>query len=210
MNRTRLSLFRPAMSAGRQPARAPKENPMPRPSHLARPGAAALLALAALLAACTSYDPRTGDGPPPTGAPTATPIATPTTAPTAEPTPASIGSAHVVLTTATAHAVTVDVTDGSGTLTAAATGTPGDGASVEAYKLHVKNLSPTSLRLTWVGGPCSSANTLSIDASRHQLLLVQPECPGDAIATDRILDLEFSTAIDAAGIEAFLQDGLDT
>ena len=120
--------------------------------------AAALIALVAGLAACTSYDPRTGDGPPPTQAPTQAP----TPAPTTKPTPAPIGSAHVVLAIATAHAVTIDVTDGSGTLTAAATGTPGDGASVEAYKLVVTNLTPTSLRLTWVGGPCASANTRSI------------------------------------------------
>ena len=185
---------------------------MPRPVRFARPTAAALLALTALLAACTATDPRLEDegAATPTVAPTAAPTDAPTPAPTAKPTPAPIGSAHVVLTIATAHAVTVDVTAGSGTLTAAISGTPGDGASVEAYRLNVRNLTPTSLRLTWVGGPCASANTLSIDAKRHQLLLVQPECPGDAIATDRILDLEFSTAIDAAGIEAFLQDGLDT
>ena len=182
--------------------------------HRSGPMAAALIALVAALAACTSYDPRTGDGPPPTQAPThaptAAPTVAPTIAPTAKPMPAPIGSAHVVLTIATSDAVTVDVTDGSGTLTGAATGTPGDGASVEAYKLVVTNLTATSLRLTWVGGPCASANTLVIDASRQRLLLVQPECPGDAIATDRILDLEFATAIDAASIEAFLQDGLDT
>ena len=115
-----------------------------------------------------------------------------------------------MLDTATAHAVTIDVTDASKSLIGAASGTPGDGASVEAYTLAVTNLTPTTLRLTWVGGPCDSANSLSIDAAHHRLLLVQPECTGDAIATDRVLDLEFAMPITASDIEPFLQDGLDT
>ncbi|HEX5825506.1 MAG TPA: hypothetical protein VFY18_13690 [Candidatus Limnocylindrales bacterium] len=111
---------------------------------------------------------------------------------------------------ATTNVVTIDVTDSSGTLIGATSGKPADGASVEANKLVVTNLSPSTLRLTWVGGPCDSANSLSIDAAGHRLLLVQPECPGDAIATDRILDLAFSTPVKASDIDAFLQDGLDT
>jgi len=174
---------------------------------------AALLALTALLAACTNYDPRNEPpAAPSTPAPSVAATAAPTTtaAPTAVTTPAPIGSAHVVLTVATANAVTIDVTDESKTLTKATSGAPGDGASVEAFKLIVTNRTPTSLRLTWLGGPCDATNTLSIDAARRRLLLVQKECPGDAIATDRILDLEFATPVNAADIEAFLQDGLDT
>jgi hypothetical protein len=176
----------------------------------ARPVMAALLALTALLTACTSYDPR-GDSNPGNPMDESTPARTP--APTAAPTatPAGpIGSAHVVLAVATGNAVAIDVTDASATLTKAASGTPGDGASVDAYKLVVTNPTPTRLRLTWLGGPCDATNTLSIDAARHRLLLVQKECPGDAIATDRILDLEFSTPVKATDFEAFLQDGLDT
>ena len=176
-----------------------------------RSAAAALLALTALLAACTNYDPRNEPTvAPSTPAPTAVTTAPPTTAPTAATTPAPLGSAHVVLTVATANSVTIDVTDGSATLTKATSGTPGDGASVEAFKLVVTNRTPTSLRLTWLGGPCDATNTLAIDAARRRLLLVQKECPGDAIATDRILDLEFATPVEAADLEAFLQDGLDT
>jgi hypothetical protein len=116
----------------------------------------------------------------------------------------------VVLAVATPDKVTIDVADLSKTLVSAASGTPGDGASVEAYKLFVTQRSPTSVRLTWVGGPCDSANSLSIDESRMRLLLVQPECPGDAIATDRILDLVFSSPVASSHFEAFLQEGLDT
>jgi hypothetical protein len=179
-----------------------------------RATAVAVLALSVLLGACVGHNPLDEpDGDPDatprsTPATSATPVATP--APTATPTRAPLGSAHVALNVATANAVTIDVSDASGSLLGAASGTPGDGASVEPYRLVVTNRTPTTLRLTWVGGPCDSANSLSIDAGRRRLLLVQPECPGDAIATDRILELEFSSAIDAAGIEAFLQDGLDT
>ena len=48
------------------------------------------------------------------------------------------------------------------------------------------------------------------DIHMHRLVLIQPECPGDAIATDRILDLEFATPIKASDVEPFLQDGIDT
>jgi hypothetical protein len=159
----------------------------------------ALVVFAAVMAACTATDPRLEDEPAP-----------PTPTPAAVTTPAPIGTAHVVLTVATDDAVTVDVTDASSSLIGATSGTPGDGASVEAYTLAVANVSPTTLRLTWVGGPCDSANLLSIDGERHRVVLVQPECPGDAIATDRVLDLEFATPIKASDVEPFLQDGLDT
>jgi hypothetical protein len=80
---------------------------------------------------------------------------------------------------------------------------------VEPYKLLVSNDNPTTLRLTWVGGPCDSANTLTIDTTGRQFLLVQPECSGDSIVNDRILILEFSRPIAAADVKASLQDGLD-
>ena len=168
-----------------------------------------LVTLIAGLAACTATDPRLEDEatPAPTPAPTAAPAATPTV-PAASAT--AIGSAHVALNIATPNAVTIDVTDASATLTGAASGTPGDGASVEADTLVAANITPTTLRLTWVGGPCDSANKLLIDSGRHRLVVVQPECHGDAIATDRVLDLEFATPITASELETFLQDGLDT
>ena len=93
---------------------------------------------------------------------------------------------------------------------AARSGDPGDGATVEAYALIVTNLAPNKIRLTWTGGPCDSANRLFIDKARKQLLLVQLGCSGDAVATDRILDLTFTTPIKASDLDAYLQDGLDT
>jgi hypothetical protein len=170
--------------------------------------ATAAMLIAVLVAACASA-----------ATPRPSPVATPSAAavsaaPSLSPAPTTAGSAaagfHVELDQATGNAVTIDVTDASGTLVAATSGTPGDGASVEAYTVAVENDDPSTLRLTWVGGPCDSANSLAVDATGRRFLLVQPECPGDAIATDRVLVLRFSQPIAADGIEAFLQDGLDT
>ena len=163
---------------------------------------AAVAFLGGVLAACAASQP-------------ATPIASsgPVSA-TAQPTPPaspdSAGTFHLDLVHATGEAVTIDVADASGTLVGAESGTPADGASVEPYTLLVANDDPTTLRLTWVGGPCDSANVLRIDPSRRQFLLVQPECAGDAVAGDRVLLLHFSDAITAADVQAILQDGLDT
>jgi hypothetical protein len=179
-----------------------KEMPM-RSSRGAAPLTAAAVFLVGILAACTATDPRLEDEPTPPP-----PAAAPASTKPAASAPA--GAVRVTLAVTTPHVITVDVTDASSTLVGATSGPPGDGASVEAYTIAVANPSPTWLRLTWVGGPCDSANLLSIDASVRRLVLVQPECPGDAIATDRVLDLQFSTPIKASDIETFIQDGLDT
>jgi hypothetical protein len=131
-------------------------------------------------------------------------------APSALATAAVQPPTRVVLSQATGNDVTIDIDDASGTLVDATSGTPGDGASVEPYQLVVTNDDPSTLRLTWVGGPCDATDTLSIDPDALTFLLVQPECPGDAVAYDRILILEFSRPIAAADVQASLQDGLDT
>ena len=176
-------------------------------------GPAAILLIGALLGGCAaaaSASPSIPASPSSAASPSSPPTESlaPSAGASAE---ASGGTAfHVELVHATANTVTVDVQDASAGLVRASSGTPGDGASVEPYKLLVSNDNPTTLRLTWVGGPCDSANTLTIDATGRQFLLVQPECSGDSIVNDRILILEFSRPIAAADVQAFLQDGLDT
>jgi len=176
---------------------------MTRRSILAWSGPKGMLLVVAMLAGCSAGSP---------GAPSIQPAATATLAPA--PTvavPPGDGSAfHVKLVHAMQNEVTVDVVDESGTLVEASSGTPGDGASVEPYTVAVSNDDASTVRLTWVGGPCDSANTLMIDATARQFLLVQSECSGDAIASDRILVLRFSAPVDAGAVQASLQDGLDT
>ncbi len=160
------------------------------------PGRSAGLALlvVALAAACT---PAVSQSPSPTASSTAASSALPMTTP-------------AVSLVVAAGAVTVDISDGSGTLVEARSGTPGDGASVVPYEVAVTNVDASTLRLIWSGGPCDVEDSLSIDASGRAFLLVEPECPGDDVAFDRILDLRFSRAIDASDVEARLQDGVDT
>jgi hypothetical protein len=139
------------------------------------------------------------------------PSSTPASAvPSAQATAAAQPPARVVLTQATGNDVSIEISDASGTLVDATSGTPGDGASVEPYQVVVTNDDPTTLRLTWAGGPCGAEDSLAIDATGRAFLLVEPECAGDAVAFDRILILRFAEAITASDVQASLQDGLDT
>jgi hypothetical protein len=172
-----------------------------RSSPITRAALAALAILSiAAVAACSSV----GSSDAPASAPPSAPA---TTAPqTSAPQPPT----SVDLSQATGNAVSIEIDDASGTLVDATSGTPGDGASVEPYQLVVTNDDRSTLRLTWVGGPCDATDTLSIAEDGTSFLLVQPECSGDAVAYDRILILEFSRPIAAADVQASIQDGLDT
>lgn len=150
-------------------------------------------------------------------------VACSTTATTAPPTtpapatseasaaPSAVGASNIVpLEGATGNAISVEITDASGLLLGAESGTPGDGASVAPYELVVTNDDESTLRLVWAGGPCDAVDSLAIDASARAFLLVEPECQGDAVAFDRVLILHFAAPVPASEIQAILQDGLDT
>jgi hypothetical protein len=163
-----------------------------------------LLALG-LAAGCVGYDPRDYDGDPPSSLPSS---AQP--APTGFAMSAGPGSTpHVVLANAVGGDVTVDVADLSGTLLEASSGTPGDGASVEPGQLRIVNDDPSTLRLTWTGGPCATTDVLLIDPTGREFLLGQRRCGGDSIVSDRVLILRFSEPIEASGIEGRVEDGLE-
>jgi hypothetical protein len=120
----------------------------------------------------------------------------------------------VDLDNATGADVYVDIADTTGLLVDAASGTPGDGMSVEPYTLNVENLDAATLKLTWIDFPIDNALALYIDESEGgiRLLLVQPEPTGttDAIGFDRELILSFSGPVSADQVQGFLQEGLDT
>jgi hypothetical protein len=178
----------------------PSAGPTVSPSPSATPGAT----------------PRPTVNPAPTTVPATTADPTPGGSPTTSP--GDGGSDAIPLTVeldnATGANVHVDIVDRPGILVAAGSGEPGDGASVEPYRLRVENVDARSLRLTWVDYPIDNALALYIDrvGDGYRLLLVQPEPAGptDSIAFDRELILTFSEAVSAAAVEAFLQDGLDT
>ena len=164
------------------------------------PLTAALIGIGIVLAACA-----TASVPPTSPMPHATDPAPRTAAPSGSRPPLV-----VALDQAPGNHVSIEITDASGSLVDAGSGIPGDGASVEPYTVDASNVDETTVRLVWTDGPCDSLSTLTIDASATRLLLVQPECPGDAISFDRVLDLWFSRAVDASRLEISLQDGTDT
>jgi plastocyanin len=140
-------------------------------------------------------------------APTATPK--PSEPAPSEPAPAEPTRFDVPLTVATDHTVAAEVIDWTGLVTAATTGTPGDGASVPYDAVEIANESPTTLVVTWVGGPCDRTSTLVFDADRATMTVVQEPCDGDAIGFDRIVRLELAEPIDASSITGVLQAGGD-
>ena len=176
-------------------------------TRLSRTITAPLLTLLAIgvAAGCVGYDPRDYDGDVPSSL-TSGGSALPTGAATpVVPGPAS----HVVLAHSIGDDVTVDVADASGTLLEATSGTPGDGASVESGELLIVNDDPSTLRLTWTGGPCATADLLLIDPTRREFLLGQRGCDGDSIVSDRILILRFSEPIAASDVKGRVEDGLE-
>ncbi len=163
---------------------------------------ATVLGLAVLVSACGS---SAATATPPTAAPSPTPTTLPSAADSEGGSPI-----HIRLANATGNDVTIDIVAPAGLVSGATSGTPGDGASVEAYRLAVVNDDPATLRLTWSGGPCDSTNTLTVDPILGRLVLIQPECPGDAVAFDRVLILRFADPVDAGAFTATVQDGFDT
>ena len=159
-------------------------------------------------------------------APTKAPVVPATPAPTKAPTPAATADPSaeppgkdampifVELETSDRHDVSVDIVDGTGWLASAVSGRPGDGASVEGFTLHVENVDARSLRLTWIDFAMDNQLALFVDdVDGHiRLALVQPAptAPVDAMGADRVLVLTFDRPVDAASVEAILQDGLDT
>ena len=68
-------------------------------------------------------------------------------------------------------------------------------------------MAPTALLVTWVNGPCDSADTLVLDGST--ITVAQKPCVGDAIGFDRIVRLAFDDSIDANLFTGVLQAGVD-
>ena len=99
---------------------------------------------------------------------------------------------------------TVDVTDESGLLVEARSGQPGEGGFVD--DLDATNVDPTTIQLRWVGLPCDTTHSLTIEAGVARMTLERPMCTGDTFPMDRILLLTFSQPIDAADIETTLID----
>ena len=192
---------------------------MPRSSLLPR----SILPLAAILAVVAvlilvaggvlgrGVDPSPDRSPAPSIAPTVRPSATPSPSPTLKPTDGpSDGPFTVDLENLTEHDVAVVIDDESGTLTGAASGTPGDGMSVRWFDVLVENLDAETVRVVWVGLPRDEELTLEITAvdGRYRLTLVQaaPPADSDAIGFDRVLDLRFESPVSASDVDVTIEE----
>jgi hypothetical protein len=184
-------------------------------------GAAPPAIVALLLLGCTTTSSAPSSPPTASGSTVPSAEASESSAPSIAPTPApsdtsgptaggSIGARfNVDLVLSTGRAVQIEVKDDSGMLSEAASGTPGDGASVSVGTIDIKNVDPSVLQLTWSGPPCATDNFLLIEGGASRMTVVQPTCTGDAIALDRVLLLTFSGPISAGTVEAILQAGGD-
>lgn len=157
--------------------------------------------------------------PPPAEAPSTPPKPTvePTTDPTTAPSPSSKPEAPIRVRIATLNRadVSVDVVDETSRVLDARSGPPIEGTSVDYDRLAVENVDATTLRLTWIDYPIDNALTLLVSQGgdgRVRLVLVRPGPTEttDTIAFDRQLLVRFASPIDAADVEPFVQDGLDT
>ena len=140
---------------------------------------------------------------PPLPSPSATAEPTPTATPTGPAVPASSPpTVHVDLIDPVGDDATIDITDRSGDLVSAESGTPNDGGSVEEGTIRIVAAAadPNTLELTWTGSPCDTTHTLDI-APDHALTITRPACSGDAVPADHVLRLTFDAPLDPATID---------
>ena len=170
-----------------------------RPSRRLAGAATSLALLSVLVGACIGQSAAAPTEPPVTSTPSPSQIQSP-------------AGTQLRVAVATGNGTSVDVVilDESGDMVSAESGKPRDGASVEPYIVEVVNADASTLQLPWVGGPCDHATDVTIDGSGRRVLIVQPECSGDAVAFDRVLRVRFSAPVNAADVLATLQDGIDT
>jgi hypothetical protein len=105
------------------------------------------------------------------------------------------GPESVRFETATGHDVRIDIVDRSRRIVAARSGQPGDGASVATGEVLVEQMGDRSLRLTWSDMPGDAALALHVDEDGRSMILVAPRRDGDAIAFDRVLELDFDREV---------------
>jgi hypothetical protein len=146
----------------------------------------------------------------PNPSPSASPSLSPIPSSSPHPSPTGPASAGILvdLTVAAGEPQTVDVTDESGKLLEATSGSPtGDGQSFPSDAVEVTNIDPTTLQLGWAGFPCRTDHELRIGSDPRLMTLVRPPCEGvtDSIGIDRVLILRFSEPIVAAEVEVTLQ-----
>ena len=134
--------------------------------------------------------------------------------PSASPVPSGPGtgtySATITLQVRGGRPIALAVRDTTGEVSAAVSGQPGDGASVEPGRARIEPApgDPTSLIVTWAGLPCETSGAMLVDEGRRLITITPEPCSGDALAFDRAVILRFATAVDAGGWTSIVLTGL--
>lgn len=167
---------------------------------LAGPAAIALLAIAAVVAACGSGAPAS-PSPNPSAKPSPSAPASP--APSEQPS-GTPGTGVVELDVATDHDVTVVIDDRGGAIVKAATGRAGDGMSVRWGNYEVVNVDADTIRVTWVGLPRDEQIKLVVSEAGDGYALAfeqaAPPANSDATGHDRVLVLDFESPVNAEDV----------
>ena len=105
--------------------------------------------------------------------------------------------------TTSAGTAFVEITDLSGTMTAARAGQPSEGGEITG-DIGVANLAgdPASVVLSWAGCPSDTRHVLTIAADGRTMTLDQPVCTGDTLGIERVLVLTFSGPVPAGEVHA--------
>jgi hypothetical protein len=137
------------------------------------------------------------------------PSPTPSAVPTAAPSPSPslvIETIRVDLSELYGADAFIEVTDESGTVTAAVTGTPRDGGSTDGQSVVVtEGTSPDTVVLTWTGLPCETGHQLVIAPDGLTMTLFRTTCEGDTFPRDLVLVLTFAGPVDPADLAVTLE-----
>ena len=162
----------------------------------------ALILAGGLVIAAAACSP----GNPATPGPTATP--SPTSVPgTPDPSPTAVtgGSPRIPLVVAGGWDVVAVVTDRSGALAEAASGSATDTMSVRWFESIVENVDDETLEITWVGLPRDEEIEVEVSEDGDTWVIditqASPPLNSDAEGSDRILVLELDEAVSAEDVE---------
>lgn len=170
----------------------------------------AVLAVMAGVAAGGDPSPSPSGGP---SSPAPSAPATPSTPP-ASPSPEPSDEAGIPLDIATPHDVSVIVEDETGRVVDARSGRAGDGMSVRWFDVLVENVDDDTIRVTWVGLPQDDVVRLTVSEldGKVELRFVQksPPANSDALGHDRVLVIDFDSAVSADDVLTSVRETTDT
>lgn len=182
-----------------------------RPIHPAAvSGAVGLAAAVLLIVSASGVLGGVRGAPARRAAPSPSPVATPSPVPSDD---ASDGIDRVELENEHGVDSSVVVWDETDTMKDAYSGSPGRGATVAADELEVVSVDDDTLRLTWSDLPIGSQARASVRIAddgtwRVRVMRTRPQAPTDAIATDRVLLVDFHVAVPVEDVRVAIVDSM--